>query len=104
MRQQCNDKNCATIYFPDHRILEKSHQLKAENLALSIENEKLRSGLGASDIGSTARIQALEKRLLEKQEELTEMHKRKSDNQQMIIDLNVKVSEQQKLLEARNNR
>lgn len=39
-----------------------------------------------------------------KQEELTDMHKRKGDNQQMIIDLNVKVTELQKQLEAKNNR
>lgn len=90
--------------FPDHRILERSHQLKSENLTLSVENEKLRSGLGFGDIASTARIQALEKKLLDKQEELTEMHKRKGDNQQMIIDLNVKVTELQKQLENKHNR
>lgn len=87
-----------------HRILERNNQLKSENLTLSVENEKLRSGLGFGDIASTARIQALEKKLLDKQEELTDMHKRKSDNQQMIIDLNVKVTEFQKQLELKNNR
>lgn len=92
------------IDIPDHRILERSHQLKSENLTLSVENEKLRSGLGFGDIASTARIQALEKKLLDKQEELTEMHKRKGDNQQMIIDLNVRVAELQKQLEAKHNR
>lgn len=86
------------------RVLERNHQLKAENLTLSVENEKLRSGLGFGDIASTARIQALEKKLLDKQEELTDMHKRKGDNQQMIIDLNVKVTDLQKQLETRNNR
>lgn len=90
--------------FTDHRILERNHQLKSENLTLSVENEKLRSGFGFGDIASTARIQALEKKLLDKQEELTEMHKRKGDNQQMIIDFNVKVTELQKLLENKHNR
>lgn len=56
------------------------------------------------DSAAQARIQALEKRLLEKQEELTDMHKRKSDNQQMIIDLNVRVTELQKQLKLKNNR
>jgi autophagy-related protein 16 len=56
------------------------------------------------DIAAQGRIQALEKRLLEKQEELTDMHKRKSDNQQMIIDLNVKVTELQKQLDVKNIR
>lgn len=55
-------------------------------------------------MAAAARVQALEKRLLEKQEELTEMHKRKGDNQQIIIDLNVVVTNLQKLLEAKNNR
>lgn len=88
----------------DHRILERSQQLKSENLTLSVENEKLRSGLGSGDMALTARIQALEKKLLDKQEELTDMHKRKGDNQQMIIDLNIKVTEMQKQLEAKHNR
>jgi autophagy-related protein 16-1 len=73
-------------------------------LTLSIENEKLRNGLGVGDSAAQARIQVLEKKLLDKQEELTEMHKRKSDNQQMIIDLNVKVTDLQKQLETKNNR
>lgn len=88
----------------DHRIYERSQQLKSENLTLSVENEKLRSGLGFGDIAATARIQALEKKMMEKQEELTDMHKRKGDNQQMIIDLNVKVTELQKQLDAKHNR
>lgn len=85
-------------------MYERCHQLKSENLTLSVDNEKLRNGLGYGDSASIVRIQGLEKRLLDKQEELTEMHKRKSDNQQMIIDLNVKVSELQKQLESKSNR
>ncbi|CRK89337.1 CLUMA_CG003096, isoform A [Clunio marinus] len=91
------------VILHNHRILERSHQLKSENLTLSVENEKLRSGLGFGDSASAARVQALEKKLLDKQEELTDMHKRKGDNQQMIIDLNIKVSELQKQLELKNN-
>lgn len=90
--------------FTDHKIFERSQQLRSENLTLSVENEKLRSGLGFGDIASGARIQALEKKLMDKQEELTEMHKRKGDNQQMIIDLNIKVTDFQKQLETKNNR
>lgn len=91
-------------WLTDHRILERNHELKGENLALSVDNEKLRLGQGMGDSAAQARIQALEKRLLEKQEELTDMHKRKSDNQQMIIDLNVKVTELQKQFDAKHNR
>lgn len=96
--------DCHRNNLPDHRILERSSQLKSENLTLSVENEKLRSGLGFGDIASTARIQALEKKLLDKQEELTDMHKKKGDNGQMIIDLNVKVAELTKLLDLKHNR
>ena len=78
--------------------------MKSENLTLTVENEKLRNGLGVGDSAAQTRIQVLEKRLLEKQEELTDMHKRKGDNQQMIIDLNVKVTELQKRLDLKNNR
>lgn len=60
--------------------------------------------MGIGDTAAQARIQVLEKKLLDKQEELTDMHRRKGDNQQMIIDLNVKVTELQKQLEAKNNR
>lgn len=91
-------------WLTDHRILERNHELKSENLSLSVENEKLRLGQGIGDSAAQARIQALEKRLLDKQEELTEMHKRKSDNQQLIIDFNVQVTELQKQLEVKNNR
>lgn len=101
---QTEDYKFSFQFFPGQRVLERNHHLKAENLTLSVENEKLRSGLGFGDIASTARIQALEKKLLDKQEELTDMHKRKGDNQQMIIDLNVKVTDLQKQLETRNNR
>jgi autophagy-related protein 16-1 len=71
---------------------------------LSIENEKLRNGLGFGDGASTAKIQALEKKLLAKQEELTDMHKRKGDNQAMIIEMNSRNEKLQKLLDAKNNR
>jgi len=99
-----NESNGFRRELTDHRVIERSLQLKSENLTLSVENEKLRSGLGFGDIASTARIQALEKKLLDKQEELTDMHKRKGDNQQMIIDLNVKVTDLQKQLDGKNNR
>ena len=91
-------------WLTDHRILDRNLELKGENLALTVENEKLRNGLGVGDSAAQARIQVLEKKLLDKQEELTDMHKRKGDNQQMIIDLNVKVTELQKQLDEKNNR
>ncbi|KAG5673719.1 hypothetical protein PVAND_003739 [Polypedilum vanderplanki] len=92
------------VYYT-HRMLERNYELKSENLAITLENEKLRKGIdagGGIDLGSIARIQSLEKKLLEKQEELMDLHKRKSDHQSMIIDLNVKVSDLQKQIEHKN--
>jgi autophagy-related protein 16-1 len=40
----------------------------------------------------------LEKKLLAQQEELTDLHKRKGENSQNIIDLNQKLTDQQKVL------
>lgn len=91
----------------DNRLFEKNNQLKSENLTLSIENEKLREngGLGALDSnGSARKIQSLERIRLTQQEELTELHKRKGDNSQMIIDLNVKITEMIKQMDNKDNR
>lgn len=60
-----------------------------------MENEQLRcfgtiSTNGGNNVNS-AKVQALEKRLLSQQEELTDLHKRKGENSQMIVDLNVKL-------------
>lgn len=73
-----------------------------------MENEQLRSG-GSAAANSThnasaAKIQALEKRLLTQQEELTDLHKRKGENSQMIVDLNIKLEKQNRLLADRDAR
>ncbi|XP_037909527.1 autophagy-related protein 16 isoform X2 [Hermetia illucens] len=84
----------------NNRLLDLVDQLKAENLRLSVQNEKLRSGLGGSG-GDSAAIAALEKKLLTQQEELTELHKRKGENAQLIVDLNLKVEKQNKQLKEK---
>lgn len=86
-------------------------QLKSDNLKLSVENEQLRSalstggGIGGKD--STAAqlaIAAMEKKLLAQQEELTELHKRKGENSQLIVDLNIKMEKQQQLIAEKEKR
>lgn len=73
-----------------------------------MENEQLRSGGSmASASGSNsnlAKIQALEKRLMSQQEELTELHKRKGENAQMIVDLNIKLEKQNKTMNDKDVR
>lgn len=50
------------------------------------------------------RIQHFEQKLLAQQEELTELHRRKGDHVQQIIDLNTKLQEKEKLLSSKDLR
>lgn len=72
-----------------------------------MENEQLRSGGVVSSNGtsaaSAAKISQLESKLLAQQEQLTDLHKRKGENAQMIIDLNLKLEKQNKLLGERES-
>lgn len=73
-----------------------------------MENEQLRSGSIAPANGTnavaTAKISQLESKLLTQQEQLTELHKRKGENSQMIVDLSLKLEKQNKLLGERESR
>jgi autophagy-related protein 16-1 len=70
-----------------------------------VENENLRSGNITTGSGqSAAMVQQLEKKLLAQQEELTELHKRKGENSQNIIDLNEQLKVQQKTLATKETK
>lgn len=94
--------------FADNRLFDQATALKSENIQLSIQIEKLRQeGLlaiksdGTSDNVRTVtseQLLALEQKLLAQQEELTEIHKKRGENVQMIIDLSNAVTEKDKLL------
>lgn len=92
----------------DNRLLDQTYELKSLNLKLSVENEQIRSGNVGSSNGTsamaTAKISQLETKLLAQQEQLTDLHKRKGENSQMIIDLNLKLEKQTKLLGEREHR
>lgn len=93
----------------DNRLLDHVAQLRADNLKISVENEQLRiacSTGGGKDAGSGAQlaIASLEKKLLAQQEELTELHKRKGENSQLIVDLNVKAEKQKKVIAEKEHR
>lgn len=90
----------------DNKLFENANTLRSENLQLSIQVEKLKScstelgntsGLSSNEIKLTERIHHLEHKILNQQEELTQLHKRKGENAQQIIDLNVKLQEMEKL-------
>ncbi|XP_063906656.1 autophagy-related protein 16-1 isoform X2 [Zophobas morio] len=84
-----------------NKIFDAVNALKHENLQLSIQNEKLRldgDRAGGGDSRLHEKIQCLEQKLLTQQEELTELHRRKGENSQQIIDLNAKLQEKEKLI------
>ncbi|XP_046397612.1 autophagy-related protein 16-1 isoform X2 [Ischnura elegans] len=88
-----------------NRIFESSNTLRAENLQLSIQNERLRiesleinQRTSSVDGKVSEKIQILEQRLLHQQEELTELHRRKGENAQQLIDLNICLQDKEKKL------
>lgn len=97
------------LYVADNRLFDANHELTSLNLKLSVENEQLRSGLGGSTGGgnsaaAAAKISQLENKLLTQQEELTDLHKRKGENSQMIVDLSLKLEKLNKSLEEKEAR
>ncbi|XP_054088422.1 autophagy-related protein 16 isoform X2 [Zeugodacus cucurbitae] len=97
-----NETKGKEIILQNNRLIDQASQLKAENLKISVENEQLRTALstggGKDATGAQLAIAALEKKLLAQQEELTDLHKRKGENSQMIVDLNLSVEKQKKLI------
>lgn len=90
-----------------NKIFENFNTLHTENLQLTIQNEKLRGGLGSNssslgDIRFQERIQQLEQKLLSQAEELTELHRRKGENAQQIIDLNAAVLEKDRIIATKD--
>lgn len=61
-------------------------------------------GGGGGDSRLHDKIQLLEQKLLAQQEELTELHRRKGENSQQIIDLTASLQEKEKLLISRETR
>lgn len=74
--------------------------MRNENLHLTIQNEKIRQECQSPSIygGGTdfTKISALEHKILSQQEELTELHKRRGENAQLVVDLNNKLQEKDK--------
>lgn len=105
------------LFVAENRLFENADFLRNENLQLSLQNEKLRvenitistnasgaTGSVSNDSKLSERIQYLEQKLLVQQEELTELHRRKGENAQQIIDLNVKLQEKEKVLASKEVR
>ncbi|KFB40480.1 AGAP002315-PA-like protein [Anopheles sinensis] len=109
-RNKTETSRYADIIHYNNRLFDTAVKLRQENLDLKID-KKIRDSAGAVGTGvagtgfnadvaaiTNAQIQALEKKVLAQQEELTELHKRKGEHSQMVINLNQKLGELQRLL------
>lgn len=89
----------------DNQLFDSTSSLRNENLQLAIQNEKLRQGSDSPSTGADfAKISTLEYKILSQQEELTDLHKRRGENSQLLIDLNNQLQEKEKQISAFNQR
>ncbi|CAH2255805.1 jg7130 [Pararge aegeria aegeria] len=89
------------------RLFDNVSTLKNENLQLTLLNERIRfssteSVLNSGGGASNERIQALEQKILSQQEELTSLHRRRGESSQQIINLNARVHDLEKSLQAKD--
>nr|CAD7426690.1 unnamed protein product [Timema monikensis] len=89
----------------DNRVFDNATALRGENLHLTVQNEKLRQeklqGPGSTgDMKNNDKVQALEQKLLTQQEELTELHRRKGENAQQLVEMSHKLQEKERQLQA----
>jgi len=93
------------IFISDNKLLDSTAVIRDENFQLKIENEKLRKGLVGGGSGTDQeRVQAQEQKILSQQEELTELHKRRGEHTQQIVDLNTALQERDKTLSEKEMR
>ncbi|KAI5632639.1 autophagy protein 16 (ATG16) domain-containing protein [Phthorimaea operculella] len=89
------------------RLFDNVNTLKNENLQLTLVNERIRysgteSVLSGAGGGTNERIQALEQKILVQQEELTNLHRRRGESAQQIINLNAQVHDLEKQLQNKD--
>ncbi|XP_045460895.1 autophagy-related protein 16-1-like [Harmonia axyridis] len=104
-RNKLESHKFQNIIAQNNKIFKYANALRTENNQLSNQIERLKIGEGkggGSDSRYQDKIQFLEQKLLTQQEELTELHRRKGENAQQIIDLTAKLQEQDKLLQSRD--
>lgn len=89
------------LYFLDNKLYDSSLLLRAQNIQL--ESQVIRGNSGG-DLLLSEKISNLEQKLLMQQEELTELHRRRGENAQMIIDLNAKLQLTEQAIASKNIR
>lgn len=87
--------------YVDNKIYDSSILLRAQNIQL--ESQIIRGNAG-NDSMLSEKISALEQKVLGQQEELTELHRRRGENAQMIIDLNAKLQLTEQTITSKNYR
>ncbi|XP_025270274.1 autophagy-related protein 16-1 isoform X2 [Camponotus floridanus] len=93
--------NCfADLISLHNRLFESANTLRNTNMQLTIANETLRREAANGNIGIGGNSD-LEARLLKQAEELAMLHKRKGEHTQQIVDLNNKLQEITKELQAK---
>ncbi|CAF4829987.1 unnamed protein product [Pieris macdunnoughi] len=94
------------IFTFQSRLFDNVNTLKNENLQLTLVNERIRySNTESVSSGGgivNEKIQALEQKVLSQQEELTSLHRRRGESSQQIINLNAKVHDLEKNLQAKD--
>ncbi|KAL0133229.1 hypothetical protein PUN28_000771 [Cardiocondyla obscurior] len=83
-----------------NRLFDNTNTLRNTNMQLTIANETLRREAANGSIGTCGNSD-LEARLLKQAEELAMLHKRKGEHTQQIVDLNNKLQEMTKELQAK---
>ncbi|XP_053974020.1 autophagy-related protein 16-1 isoform X1 [Hylaeus volcanicus] len=83
-----------------NRLFDSANTLRGENIQLTIANETLRRTTSGG-IPASSGNPDLEARLLKQAEELATLHKRKGEHTQQIVDLNNKLQEMTKELQAK---
>ncbi|KAI8514282.1 hypothetical protein Bbelb_086060 [Branchiostoma belcheri] len=106
----------ADVIHAHNKLFESADTLKSQNVQLQLQTERLKQDkldlevkvLDASANAGTGskgeKTQALEQKLFKLQEELTELHRRKGENAQQIIDLNSALQEKEKVLAEKENK
>ncbi|XP_052782813.1 autophagy-related protein 16-1-like [Mya arenaria] len=103
----------ADLIESQNKLFEQVASLKTRNMQLTIETERLKSdnlslqiradsGGGGGGPGGSEKVALLEQRLWKLSEELTEMHRRRGENAQQIIDLTAAMKEKEKELQTKD--
>ncbi|KAG0726706.1 Autophagy-related protein 16-1 [Chionoecetes opilio] len=108
-------ENISDLIQLHNRLFEQSESSKTEVLQLTLQNEKLRQentqllsrgGRRVEGGGSrwSVRVMSLEQKVYKLQEELTDLHRKKSDNSQQLVELNQCLQGRDKIVAVKENK